>query len=257
MVDMNARKQMRHKFMNEYHGFRVDVPEGKSGLWEVRRLEMTDRDVMIADAFDYVLKTDREAEAGIYTLLVEWGKNGNPYEQTVVMSDHLCEVADHAALVNYAKANAPLNHVLINGLGLGVAIELLMPYVNYMTIIEVEPKVIKLVAPHYFKRYAKKLEIIQHDALTYIPPTGTYYDAVFHDIWSYISRDNLEDMKFLHRRYGRLCDWQASWAREYCERDRRKYLAHPEEYENRLETSDVIKHLKEDIVSTLKDHMND
>lgn len=226
--------------MQQHKTFRVDVPEGKSGIYEIVRQEMTKNEALVATAMEGVMKSGRYAEPGIYTILKRFGKNGNPYDETIVMSDHLCEVADHVDLVAYAKSHAPLERVLINGLGIGVAIELLMPYVKHITIVEISKDVIKLTAPHYQNRYGDRLEIIQHNALTYRPPKGIRYNAVFHDIWDYISENNLAEMRHLQRRYGRLCDWQASWAREYCERDASKRKAHPEEYVNAIPTSDVI-----------------
>jgi hypothetical protein len=230
----------RRSFMTEYDGFRVDVPEGTDGLYEIRRQTLDGKALLIANAMSTVLKTDRDVTPGTYTALLRYGRLGNPYDTDVVMSDHLCEVADHAALVNYARAHAPLKHVLINGLGLGVAIVLLSPYVTRLTLIEVSASVIRLVAPHYHARYGSQIEIVQADALTYQPPEGVHYNAVFHDIWDTISHENLVDMKLLHRKYGRLCDWQASWARVYCEREARKRQRHPEQYEHTLSTREAL-----------------
>lgn len=234
------RNRTRWEFMQQHKTFRVDVPEGKSGIYEIARQEMTKNDALVATAMEGVMKSGRYAEPGIYTILKRFGKNGNPYDETIVMSDHLCEVADHVDLVAYAKSHAPLDRVLINGLGIGVAIELLMPYVKHITIIELSKDVIKLTAPHYINRYGDRLEIIQHNALTYRPPKDIRYNAVFHDIWDYISENNLAEMRHLQRRYGRLCDWQQSWAREYCQKRAEKIAAHPEEYTHMIDTKEVI-----------------
>ena len=63
-----------------------------------------------------------------------------------------------------------------------------------------------------------KLNIICADALEWKPPKGTRYNAVWHDIWDNICGDNLDDMKKLHRKYGRRTNWQGSWCRDQCER---------------------------------------
>lgn len=152
-------------FTQEYIDFRVDVPVGKCQLWEVRRETMTTQQCEVENVIGYVMKTGRFAIPGTYTQLVRWGMNGNPHQAEIFMSDHHCEVADHEPLVTYAKAKGRLRHVLVNGLGLGVAIELLMPYTQKMTIVEISGCVIKLVAPHYQERYGNRLEIIHEDAL--------------------------------------------------------------------------------------------
>lgn len=234
------REQRRRAFAQAYADFRVTVPEGGHGLWAVRRQVMTAKDVLVNDVFEKVLKTGRFAREGVYTKLLRYGKNDNPYEYEVVMSDHECEVADHEALVAYAKAHAPLRHVLINGLGLGVALVLLAPYAERFTVVERERSVIRLVQPHYDALLPGRLTVIHADALSWTPPKGERYDAVWHDIWTYISHENLPEMRLLHRKYGRRCDWQASWARAYCERDVAKRRAHPERYEGEVSVDSVL-----------------
>lgn len=201
---------------------------------------MTARDAEVANMMAHVLRSDRFATPGTYTQLIRWGRHGDPYQATVVMSDHLCEVADHEPLVSYARERGRLDHVLINGLGIGVAIELLAPYVERFTVVELSPSVIELTGPYYHARYPGRIDIICADALTYQPAPGAHYDAVFHDIWDDISADNLAQMHRLHRRYGRLCDWQQSWARSYCERVARKEKAAPEAYAHPVSIDEVM-----------------
>lgn len=43
---------------------------------------------------------------------------------------------------------------------------------------------------------------------------------VWHDVWDYIDANNLTQMHALHRKYGRRADWQGSWCRDQCERQR-------------------------------------
>lgn len=215
MIDLLSPEQRaaREAFIARYRGFRVDVPEGHYYLHEIKRHTINAASMAMHNGLSP--DTDRFTETGIFTGLHKYGRNGNPYTPEVIMSDHLCEVADHQALVDYAKANAPLERVLINGLGLGVAIELLAPYVKQFTIIELEIAVIRLVAPHYQDRYPGRIEIVQHNALSYKPTQ--HYDAVFHDIWTYIDADNLRSMNRLEKKWAKWCDWQESWARVYCQ----------------------------------------
>ena len=106
---------------------------------------------------------------------------------------------------------------MINGLGLGVTLKLVLakPEVKNVTVIEKSADVIKLVAPTYCED--PRLVILNKDAFEYNPPKGVRYDAVYHDIWNNISSDNLPEMHKLHRKYGRRCAWQGSWCREWCE----------------------------------------
>ena len=46
-VSMDAQ---RRAFMEEYDGFRVDVPEGSHELYVVQRRTMTERDAIVANA---------------------------------------------------------------------------------------------------------------------------------------------------------------------------------------------------------------
>lgn len=232
---------LRRDFLQRYADFRVEVPEGKQGLYEIKRVETSKRQAEVDNIVAYVMKTDRYTKPGIYTQLIRYGALGNPDNKAIVMTDHPCEVADHAALVAYAEAHAPLERVLINGLGIGVAIDLLAPFVQRFTIVELSASVIRLVAPYYQERYPGKIDIVHHDALTYRPPKGARYNAVFHDIWDFISPNNLAEMRHLQRRYGRLCDWQESWARVYCERAQRQRALHPEQYKEEIDVQDVYR----------------
>jgi spermidine synthase len=112
-------------------------------------------------------------------------------------------------------------HVLINGLGLGVCLKAVLEKkeVIKVTVIEKSEDVIKLVAPSF---QDDRVEIINADAFEYKPPKGVVYDVVWHDIWQDICTDNLEQMKKLHRKYGRKCKWQGSWSRKLCEYYERK-----------------------------------
>ena len=129
------------------------------------------------------------------------------------MADTYLEIHDHLSFVSRAQG-----HVLINGLGLGICVQdaLDRTEVTKATVIELSPDVIALVAPHYRQRYGDRVEIIEADALTWTPPKGVRYGAVWHDIWDYICEDNLPVMTQLKRKYGRRCDWQGCWAEYDC-----------------------------------------
>jgi hypothetical protein len=133
---------------------------------------------------------------------------------TVVMSDTPAEKQDHYGFVHAAKG-----HCLINGLGIGMCLKavLLKESVTAVTVVEKSADVIALVAPYYTD---PRVEIVHSCAFEYEPPKGVRYGAVWHDIWDNICSDNIEQMKRLHRKYGRRAGWQGSWCRWECERQR-------------------------------------
>ncbi len=178
---------------------KVDVPEGVSGDWAIERFEVTKED----SAFGLFTFGNRTPYPGEYTRLM--------CRREVVMSDTPAEMADHYAPVRNAKGN-----ILINGLGLGMVLLNCMEKegVEHATVVEYSEDVINLVWPHYKEKYGDRIEIVHADALEWKPPKGVRYGMVWHDIWTFICTDNYEDMKKLHRRYGRRTEWQGSWSRE-------------------------------------------
>ena len=145
--------------------------------------------------------TRRTIEPGTYTRLM--------CGRTLVMSDTDAEFMEHYTPVYNAEGR-----VLLNGLGLGVGLAAMLtkPEVEHVTVIEKSEDVIALVGPHYD---GPRVTIIHADALEWRPAKGARFSVVWHDIWNYICKDNLDDMKRLHRAYGRRCDHQGSWGREY------------------------------------------
>ncbi|MGI9492498.1 MAG: hypothetical protein ACR2QF_08875 [Geminicoccaceae bacterium] len=188
----------------------VDIPEGAAGAWTVQRFTISEDDARLDQmrcAFTFSGGGVRRAvRPGTFTRLMRG--------RTVVMSDTHAERFDHLEPVRRATGS-----VLINGLGIGVVLRnvLAKEDVTDVTVIELSPDVISLVAPHYDD---PRVTIIQSDAMTCKPPKGKRYQVVWHDIWDYICADNLPDMHKLHRRYGRIADWQGSWCRRECERGR-------------------------------------
>lgn len=196
----------------------VDVPEGKSGDWEIKRFVVSVEDLP-EEVLRVIFSGRGVIRPGIYTSLL--------YKGDIVMSDTPDELKDCAFFVQYAKET-----VLINGLGMGAVLESLLceSKVRHIVVIEIDSNVIKLVAEHYQKKAARgrvKLEIIHDDALTWKNKDKLRFNAVWHDIWPAICADNLFEMKKLHRRVGHWLakgGYQMSWAREYCEiMERRGY----------------------------------
>lgn len=181
----------------------IDIQDGESGNWKIETFTITQKD---ADFFN-MRNPRRSVSAGSYKRL----RRNNQ----VIMSNTEAEIDDHMRFINTAKEGG---HILINGLGLGVALKSILESdkVLSVTIIEQSKDVISLVAKHY--ESDSRVNIIHEDAFTYKPPKNMRYSAVWHDIWDYICEDNLPEMSKLHRKYGRRTDWQGSWAKELCKR---------------------------------------
>lgn len=184
------------------------IPEGTSGNWQVEHFTVTEDDIRIFNmrcAF----------QPGGYRRMMEPGT----YERLmrgrhVVMSNTPAEKGDYRWFVYKATGR-----VLLNGLGLGCVLRDLLdkPDIENVTVIEKSPDVIALVAPHIIDH---RVTIIEADAFEWKPPKGVRYDAVWHDIWDDICADNLPEMHTLHRKYGRRADYQESWCRGECERNK-------------------------------------
>jgi len=180
---------------------KVNFPEKSQGAWKIDHFTVTGKEFQSFNRGRYVLP-------GTYTRLT---RNGQ-----LVMSDTPDEMRDHLPIVNHA-----IGSVLINGLGIGMVLKniLLKDIVTEVTVIEINQDLIDLVGPHYVDH---RVTIVCADALTYKPPKGERYNAVWHDIWDNICIDNLEQMKYLHRKYGQYSDWQGSWCRDICEQELKK-----------------------------------
>lgn len=190
----------------------VTVPDGKSGEWAVETFEVSKEDEKFGIMRSiFSSERGRYVTAGIYKRLT---RNGE-----VIMSNTPDEIRDAYEFFSIAKGN-----ILINGLGLGIVLKAILKKINddgtfavqKVIVVEKSKDVIQLVAPSF--KDDVRVEIINDDAMTYQPPKGMRFDAIWHDIWDNICSDNLKEMKFLHRKYGRKTDWQGSWCRERCEK---------------------------------------
>jgi hypothetical protein len=179
---------------------KVTIPEGTKGNWTIKHV--------VTDHIDWhTAQHGRNVPVGEqFTILYR--------DSTLVMSDTPAERYDHIYAVAMAKGSC-----LINGLGIGMVLKniLLKPEVTDVTVVELSQDLIDLVGPHYND---PRVNIVCCSAFDYKPPKGKRYSMVWHDIWDTICGDNLPEMIKLHRKYGRRCDWQGSWAREMCERYR-------------------------------------
>jgi len=184
----------------------INVPNGKSNEWEVDEFEVKKNELSQQIS---MIKTGRGVPCGKYKKLTRGS--------VIVMSNTPDEIRDFIRKLACVKGN-----VLINGLGLGVTVKYLLGKkdITKITVIEKSKDVIKLVGPTYLKD--NRVKIINADCFKYEPPKNERYNFVWHDIWDYITSDNLDEMKKLHRKYGRKTDAQASWCRYECEREKKR-----------------------------------
>ncbi len=187
----------------------VDVPDGVSGDWEVSTFAI-DRDGAAAHNLRCAIQprlNGREVQVGEYKKLTRNGET--------IMSNTRAETIDHLEFLGNVALYG--GDILINGLGLGVALTEILQGddVKSVTVIENSADVIALVAPTFEKD--PRVTIIHADALEWKPPKGKKYTVVWHDIWDNICANNLPDMHKLHRKYGRRAEWQDSWCRYLCE----------------------------------------
>jgi hypothetical protein len=184
---------------------KVNIPEGDSGRWSVRRFTVS-ADQAKFDAMRGMFRGGRFTPEGTYTRLTRGGYT--------IMSDTPDEMRDHREPVSRARG-----HVLINGLGIGMVLGAVLrkPEVETVTVVEISGDVLTLVAPHYA---SPKVTFVNEDAFAYSPPKGLRYGAVWHDIWDDICAGNLSAMTRLKRKYGRRADWQGCWSERQCRRNR-------------------------------------
>lgn len=209
--------------------WKVDVPEGESGGWQVKRFtvtpEMAKKDAMRA-AIGSFSSGGRCVPAGTDTRL---GRG----EYGVTMSDTPSERRDHMLAIHEAKGR-----VLLVGLGLGCVLQAILEKlkplldsdgrpvwkdhrrvytdefaVDHVTVIEQSADVIALVGPHYEARYGDRITIIEADINAWKPPKGERWDTVWIDIWDDICADNWPEMKKLHARFCRRARWCSSWCK--------------------------------------------
>ena len=153
---------------------------------------------------DYVLPVGRYA-----VLYVR-----NPAGWEPVMADTLVEFDDHADLFEHARGR-----VLLHGLGLGCALSALLadPAVEHVDVVDQNADVIDMVAP-YFDGYP--VTIHHASCVEKVWPDDARWDYVWHDIWTHVSEDNLDDATAEHGiSYGRLAEMfagragrQGAWA---------------------------------------------
>ena len=182
----------------------VDIPDGESNEWKVETFHVSDED---AEAFNMT-----QLFQGTYSRTILPGTYKRLTRNNVtIMSNTRAEINDHIHFIRKAKKGGD---ILINGLGLGVALKEILESkkVKSITVIEKSKDVIKLIKPSF--SHDQRVTIHWADAFEWKPPKGKKYDVVWHDIWDELCSDNLPEMVKLHRKYGHKTKWQGSWSKE-------------------------------------------
>jgi hypothetical protein len=203
---MNLWKSLWDDFPNYIP---VNVPDGQSGPWSVSTFTVSKADEehgRMRAAIGY--GRGRYVPAGVYKALKRNGET--------IMSNTPDEIRDC-----YDFFRAAQGRVLINGLGLGIALDVILHKtteqgslaVSEIVVVEKSQDVYNLVAPLFIKN--KRIRIVLADALEY--RAEGHFDAAWHDLWDNITSDNLPTMHKLHRKYGKKATWQGSWCREECQ----------------------------------------
>ena len=179
--------------------YRVDVPEGKSGDWEVSKFIVPENDIR---AIHYALH-GRPVPAGTYTRLMK----KDAFDP--MMSDTPAEVGDHLDFIYKARGRC-----LLNGLGLGVVLKAILakPEVTHIDVVEIEQDVISLVWPTY--KDGDKVTLYHADAFTIQWPEGIRWDCIWHDIWPSLCTDNLPEIAKLKHKYAHKTRYQAAWVED-------------------------------------------
>jgi len=193
--------------MNYLEQYKVDVPEGVSGDWEVAKFIVAEND---ARGISYALH-GRPVPPGTYTRLMKKGA-WDP-----MMSDTPAEIRDHLEFIYRAKGRC-----LLNGLGLGVVLKAISakPEVTHVDVIEIEQDVINLVWPTY--NDGDRVTLYHADAFTIQWPKHTHWDCAWHDIWPSLCTDNLPEIAQLKHKYARKVKYQKAWAEELLRDYRRR-----------------------------------
>lgn len=189
----------------------VVVPDGVSGPWKVETFTISEQEsdfsklraVITGDPGIYV-------PAGTYKRLTCLGE--------VVMSNTLMEVNTNMEFINRATGR-----VLINGLGLGMVLTEILKKdsVESVTVVERSQDVINLTSPSF--AHDPRVKIVHSCAFDYTPEDGEVFDVAWHDIWTYISPENLDEMwKLEDKLRPYVKGYQESWAKTECIRMSRR-----------------------------------
>lgn len=212
--------------MSLYNAMAVTVPEGTHGRVTIKQFTVTALDSALDSLRGRGTHALRAVAPGTYTGLYIDGE--------IWMSDTYSERNDHFAALAQAR-DTEAKRVLVNGLGLGMAVNALLTlkHVEHIDVVEHDADVIALSAAHYAALAAslgKTVTVHHADAFAIEWPSRTRWDLAWHDIWQSLDTSNLPEMTKLHRKYRSRVTWQESWCRSVLQAERRRERA----LENRM-----------------------
>lgn len=185
----------------------VVVPDGVSGPWKVETFTISKQ-----ESESSLLRSLLTGTPGVYVQAGTYKRLMCSDE--VVMSNTLMEINTNKDFINRATGR-----VLINGLGLGMVLSEILKKdsVESVTVIERFQDVINLTAPSF--AHDPRVKIIHCCAFEYTPEDGEVFDVAWHDIWTYISPSNLDEMwKLEDKLRPYVKGYQESWAKSECMR---------------------------------------
>lgn len=214
-----SRRWGDHFFEAPFVDLRPYFPEPtyKRGEWEINRFTLDKTTVRMEQLRDMMHGRTLE------TRFLEWDhiylRLWHP-RHGVVMSTTPMELMTNREVVERARGR-----VLVVGLGLGVVTMAVQrkPEVSSVLVVEREPDVIGLIKSRL--PLDGKVQIVQADIKTWKPPRGARFNAIYFDIWTGVTQDNLPEMALLHRRFARYKapgGWMGSWRQKDLQRERRR-----------------------------------
>lgn len=196
--------------------FQVGYEPKQFGNWCIEEFEIDRLDLFRAR----IIATEgpaRDPGWGTFTKLSQRQADGS---WTLWMSDTRAEILEHAPLFDclwwHDRANARSQRILVNGLGLGMAVHGALTFkgVEHIDVVEINPELAEFMRPYFPE---DRVTIHVGNALEMTWPRGTTWDFAWHDIWPFITEDNLPEMARLHRMYGHRVQWQDSWQKKGCQ----------------------------------------
>lgn len=215
-----------------YKQFQVHWPEAKRGPWSLEHHAIPKRhyERLYHVCSGVHPSLDRDTGYGDITVLKRDGK--------VWMSDTRAEIMEHIPLLNklwWLEHAGTEKIVLINGLGLGMAVNAALKYGFKVDVVEIDPDVIGIIGPNFDQEvYEGKVTIHHTDAFDIEWSEDKHWTLAWHDIWQAITEDNLPEMARLHLKYRYRVQWQASWQEEACKR----HWRNSREFEKTLKAGD-------------------
>ena len=158
----------------------VEIPAGSSGNHAVEHfIHPAGKELFTANLrHAFMSLGTQKIERVVYDYPTKWHRL--VYSGGIWMTDIPSEQAQHRTLLQRFEG-----HVLVGGLGLGLAANWLAKKksVKSVTVVEISKDVIKLVEP-YIKGPTKKVSVVQQDLFSFLKSyRGMPFDWAFYDIW--------------------------------------------------------------------------